>query len=408
MAEEKKPADNGRQGRVLLIKRDDKILSLLYSGNRLLRADACRADAEVLDHIYIGKVKNVKTNINAAFVEFTPGKLCFLSLKDCKTPIVTNRRYDGRILAGDEIVVQIVSESQKTKEAGASTNLSFAGKYFVLTTGRLQIGYSSRLTQKEKDRLKAWLQAAPAFSRIGTSYGLVFRTNCREPADFSSLESELQRLLEEADTLLSKAHFRTCFSLLRKTPPAYLKSLQDYDAACYEKILTDERLIWEEVKEWLTAYQPADLQKLVFYEDHLLSLRSLYSVEARLQEALERKVWLKSGGYLVIDRTEALTCIDVNSGKYTGNKSREESFFQINMEAAQEIGHQLLLRNLSGIIIIDFINMKEKSRNHALMDALRDVLADDPMRASVVDMTALGLVEVTRKKEKKPLWEQLQ
>ena len=110
----------------------------------------------------------------------------------------------------------------------------------------------------------------------------------------------------------------------------------------------------------------------------------------------------------MIDRTEALTCIDVNSGKYTGNKSREESFFQINMEAAQEIGHQLLLRNLSGIIIIDFINMKEKSRNHALMDALRDVLADDPMRASVVDMTPLGLVEVTRKKEKKPLWEQLQ
>ncbi len=408
MAEERKTAENGAQGRVLLVKRDDKIWSLLYAGNRLLRADACSADAEVLDNIYVGKVKNVKANINAAFVEFTSGRLCFLPLKDCKTPILTNRCYDGRILAGDEIVVQIVSEGQKTKEAGASANLSFAGKYLVLTTGRLQIGYSSRLTQKEKDRLKALLRENPVFSRIGTAYGVVFRTNCRELSDFSALESELGRLQEEADALLRKAYFRTCFSLLRKAPPSYLKSLQDYDAACYEKILTDERFVWEEVKAWLAMYQPADLHKLVFYEDDLVSLRSLYSVEARLQEALERKVWLKSGGYLVIDRTEALTCIDVNSGKYTGKKSKEESFLQINMEAAQEIGHQLLLRNISGIIIIDFINMKEKSRNHALMDALRDILADDPMRAAVVDMTPLGLVEVTRKKEKKPLWEQLQ
>lgn len=132
-------------------------------------------------------------------------------------------------------------------------------------------------------------------------------------------------------------------------------------------------------------------------------------MEARLSEALDRKVWLKSGGYLVIDKTEALTCIDVNSGKYTGKKrgSAEETYFHINMEAAQEIGHQLLLRNISGIIIIDFINMEAERQNQMLLESLRRILEKDPLRTTVVDMTPLGLVEVTRKKGKKSLWEQL-
>ena len=149
------------------------------------------------------------------------------------------------------------------------------------------------------------------------------------------------------------------------------------------------------------------MDKLVFYEDALLPLYKLYSVEARLSEALDRKVWLKSGGYLVIDRTEALTCIDVNSGKYVGKKSGDESYFHINLEAAEEIAVQLRLRNLSGIIIIDFINMKAKEKNRQLMNSLKKFLDKDPVRTSVVDMTPLGLVEVTRKKEKKSLWEQL-
>lgn len=130
-------------------------------------------------------------------------------------------------------------------------------------------------------------------------------------------------------------------------------------------------------------------------------------MEARLSEALERRVWLKSGGYLVFDRTEALTCIDVNSGKYVGKKNAEETYFEINMEAAREIGHQLLLRNISGIIIIDFINMQTEERRRLLMEALRSIVSGDPMKTVVVDMTPLGLVEVTRKKEKKSLWEQL-
>ncbi len=395
-------------GRLLILKRQRKILTLLYdAAGRLRRADAANEEEAVLDHIYIGKVKRVADHIGAAFVEFAPDTMCFLPLRECRAPILTNRSYDGRILAGDEIVIQIVSEKQKSKEASASTSLSFPGKYLVLTTGRLQTGYSPRLPQAVKAHLKEYLSSHAAFAGAGKEFGLICRTNIRELTDFSILETELALLRREAEAVMEKAPHRTCFSLLRKAPAAYLKSLQDYYTSDYEKIMTDEPDIYREVKDWLTQYQPSDLDKLVFYEDSLLSLSGLYSVEARLSEALSRKVWLQSGGYLVIDRTEALTCIDVNSGKYVGKKKGEDAWFLINEEAAREIGHQLLLRNISGIIIIDFISMRGEEWNRKLLETLREVLAGDPMKADVVDMTPLGLVEVTRKKEKKSLWEQL-
>lgn len=396
-------------GRLLILKREGKILTLLYSdNNRLLRADAWEPETSVLDNIYIGKVKHVVRNIDAAFVEFAPDMLCFLPLKGCKNPILTNRVYDGRILAEDEILLQIVTEKQKAKEASASASLSFAGKYLVLTTGRLQMGYSSRLPEELKERLKNWIHENPLFADAGREYGIIFRTNVKELwEDFSPLEKELQALREEAEELLKKAPHRTCFSLLKKAPEAYLKNLQDYDSTVYDKILTDDPSVYETVSIYLKQNQPSDIEKLFFYEDELLSLSRLYSVEARLSEALERRVWLKSGGYLVFDRTEALTCIDVNSGKYVGKKNAEETYFEINMEAAREIGRQLLLRNISGIIIIDFINMQTEERRRLLMEALRSIVSGDPMKTVVVDMTPLGLVEVTRKKEKKSLWEQL-
>ena len=401
--EERKQKD----GRVLLLEREGKILTLLFHGNRLYRADACDPKGVLLNNIYIGKVKNVVHNIQAAFVEFTPGMLCFLPLKELDRPLLTNRKFDGRLVAGDEIVLQIRSEAQKTKEAGASCHLSFPGKYIVLTSGKRHIGYSSRLSETDRKRLREFAEGCSSFLEAEKEYGVMFRTSAGELEDFSLLEKELLRLKEEGDILQKYAMHRTCFSLLKKAPVLWLKNLQDYDSLAYEKILTAHPGIYREAKEYLEKYQPEEVDKLVFYEDALLPLYKLYSVEARLSEALDRKVWLKSGGYLVIDRTEALTCIDVNSGKYVGKKSGDESYFHINLEAAEEIAVQLRLRNLSGIIIIDFINMKAKEKNRQLMNSLKKFLDKDPVRTSVVDMTPLGLVEVTRKKEKKSLWEQL-
>ncbi len=405
------PAETERAeggGRVLILKRNHKIVTLLYQGNRLLRADACDPQRAVLHHIYIGKVKNVVQNIQAAFVEFKPGRLAFLPLRDCKEPLLTNRAYDGRLIAGDELVLQIVSEGRGAKEVSASTNLSFSGRYLALAMGRTKAACSKKLTDSQRERLTAFAQEDPLFREACAKYGLLFRTNAGEAKELSALKEELRELLEAAERVGEHARHRTCYSLLWEPPAPWLKDLQDFYLGGAEKILTDDAALYEQTREYLEKFRPSGLPRLVLYEDPQLSLSALFGVEARLSEALSRKVWLRSGGYLVIEQTEALVSIDVNSGKYSAGKESGQTYFTINMEAAREIARQLVLRNLSGIIVIDFINMKDAEQKKELMECLQRETASDPIRTSVVDMTRLGLVELTRRKEKKPLWEQLE
>ena len=189
--------------------------------------------------------------------------------------------------------------------------------------------------------------------------------------------------------------------------PEYLYSLQNLNQGQLDAIITDDLAIYEQIRDYLQEFQPENCQKLRFYEDKLVSLNKLYSLDIRLQEALQERVWLKSGGYLVIQPTEALIVIDVNSGKSIAKKQAQEHYLKINLEAAEEIAHQLRLRNLSGIIIIDFIDMKSEEDNDTLMKSLRSYVRTDHVRVQVVDMTKLHLVELTRKKIKKSLKEQL-
>ncbi len=173
-----------------------------------------------------------------------------------------------------------------------------------------------------------------------------------------------------------------------------------------EEIITDDQTIWQEIQ---SCQDESILKKLRLYEDSLLSLSKLYRIEEQLTDALKERVWLKSGGYLVIQPTEALTVIDVNTGKCIQSKNnREEVFFKVNQEAAIEIAKQLRLRNYSGIILIDFIDMKESCHNTELLELLSGMVIKDPVKTTVVDITKLGLVELTRKKIRKPLYEQLQ
>ncbi|WP_281352952.1 ribonuclease E/G [Anaerocolumna sedimenticola] len=159
---------------------------------------------------------------------------------------------------------------------------------------------------------------------------------------------------------------------------------------------------------YLKSYQKEDLPKLKLYEDKLITLGNLYGIRTKLDNALREKVWLKSGGTIIIQPTEALTVIDVNTGKaISGKKKAQDTFYKINMEAAIEIAKQIRLRNLSGIIIIDFIDMDEQEYKNRLMNELEELFKSDPIKTTLVDMTALNLVEVTRKKVRKPLYEQL-
>ncbi len=398
----------------VITRREDKLLSLLFRENRLILAKAHPTDEEgVIGSIYVGKVKNVVKNIQAAFVEIEPGRLCFLPLKNLDAPFLTNRIYDGRLLEGDELLVQLERAAVKTKEAVVNSRLSVSGRYAVLTTGRTGLGFSNKLTKSVKDWLRKVLQENAIWEQL-QSWGVIIRTNTgkllEEPAkdpDAAPLFADLAVLDQKLRRILETGSHRTCFSCLYRPEPAYVSTLRD----AYEKdfcVVTDDPSVYETLQQYqkMLGTDPQN-DRLRLYQDTALSLSKLYSVETRLQEALASRVWLKSGGYLVIEPTEALTVIDVNTGKYSGNKDRENTFYQINREAAKEIALQLRLRNLSGIILVDFINMENKEREQELLRYLKELFLQDNVKTVAVDMTALGLVEITRKKGDPPLAEQL-
>lgn len=236
-------------------------------------------------------------------------------------------------------------------------------------------------------------------------YGWLLRTNAgTAPEEF--LKKDMFRLRNQYEVLMQQAQHRTCFSSLVKTPSAYLSRLSNlYDTADVQ-IMTDDLELYGEITEYLTNYQQEDLPKLSFYEDKLLPMHKLYSLEHQLQQALSERVWMNSGGYLVIQPTEALTVIDVNTGKYEGGKKKETAFLKINLEAAVEIARQIRLRNISGIVVVDFINMESKEAQRQLMEKLDAELKKDPVKTVLVDMTKLSLVEITRMKKERPLAEQ--
>ena len=193
--------------------------------------------------------------------------------------------------------------------------------------------------------------------------------------------------------------------MIYQAPKSYITSIRDGYHNEVAQIITDDEVIYEEISEYLEVYQSEDTNKLKFYDNSVTSLQTLYNVRRDIEEALSEKVWLKSGGYLVIQPTEAFVSIDVNSGKYVSKKDAQKEYFKVNLEAAEEIAHQIRLRNLSGIIIVDFINMQVKENQEKLMKAFEEFVAEDPIKTSIVDMTKLNLVEITRKKARRPLYE---
>lgn len=371
------------------------IATALYSEKKLLELYLEPvAQESILNNIYVGRVKDVVKNLNAAFIEIAPGKPCYYSLEDCHNPLYVKKINSPRMVQGDEVVVQVVKENIKTKPPKVSTNLTFTGSYLVLTTENTTLGISRKLPVIERERLRNLLKPYQ-----NHKFGLVVRTNAAQAEDALIFE-EYETLKLEYEQLTENAVHRTCFSCLKKSPPEFLSIIKGLHQAELEEIITDDRELLVQLEEHNIP--------TVFYEDKLLGLSSLYSLESRLQEALKERVWLKSGGYLVIQPTEALTVIDVNSGKSTAKKNVQEHYLKINLEAAEEIAHQLRLRNISGIIIVDFIDMKEQKAKDELMFWLKQLVQKDSVPVQVVGMTRLNLVELTRKKMRKSLAEQLQ
>lgn len=387
--------------KLVIARYKDGIATALFADKRAVELSFERSeDTSLVGNIYIGKTGNVVQNIRAAFVEIEGGVPCYFSLDDNPQPIFTSRapHAPGRLVQGDEFLVQVTRDSAKGKAPTVTSELSLSGKYLVVTTHRLQIGTSSKLPASLREELAA---RVGAFADPG--YGWIVRTNAAG-ADIEELRKEAGELAARMSALLKTAEHFKARSCLYRNPPSWLSSLKNLYDSAYDEIVTDEEALFDAIRETL-GDRPD--KKLTLYQDRLLPLAALYSLQSAFEEALRPHVWLKSGAYLVIEATEALISIDVNTGKCEHGKNAEDTFLKINLEAAGEIARQLRLRNLSGMILIDFINMKSKEDQKLLMRRLDAFLREDPVKACVVDMTALGLVEVTRKRMQRPLAEKM-
>ena len=374
--------------------------------------------------IYLCRVKNVVSNIQACFVEITNGELCFLPMKDARQVLLLNRKPDGRILEGDEFPVQIVRDVQKTKQASVTAHISFSDDFFAFSFGEPTLGISSKLEKAQKQALTGLLTDAGIIAddcfvqglvagrfpgTIIPSVGLVVRTRAAEFCSESNrerLKEQFSSILERFISFLGSCMHRTgrvCVLEPECMADRILPQLVSPDE--FSEIITDDPAVYTELKKYAEIHLPSTPCRL--YDDSMLSLSKLYNLDSKIDEAFGERVWLKSGAYLIIQPTEALTVIDVNSGKFEARKvNDDQTTWKVNTEAAVEIARQLRLRNLSGIIVVDFINMRAEESRAGLLRQMKGLVQDDRIRTNVVDMTPLGLVEITRKKIMKPLWEQ--
>lgn len=376
-----------------VIEKDHCYISAVLEGQQLdnVIVEETSEDSLLAGDIYVCRVSHIVQNINAAFVEVQKDVMCYL-------PMEKNKGASEKIVQGMEFPVQVKKAAVKSKQAVVSRKLEFAGRFAVVTTENLSRSISSKISDpKERQRLEGIL------GELGTEcqeagVGIILRTSCSR-ADREQILSECRQLIQEAQDVLQKAGNRTYTTRIYRSQPEFIKFL-DTEAGSFRRIITDV----PEVFRRLESYPGLEPEQLQFYEDPSYSLDKLLGISSKLAKAQKKHVWLKSGGSLVIEPTEALTVIDVNTQKaVAGKRNSETTFFNLNMEAAREAARQIRIRNISGIILIDFIDMKEKSKIKALLQELENAFLNDHVKTTVVDITRLGLVEITRMKVRKPL-----
>ena len=375
-----------------------KKLGILFEDGKAMEIRCYEADS-ILGNVYRARVSNLSPNINAAFVDIKKGESCYLSMDD----------YHGeKLKVGDLVTVQVVRDKIKTKRYAVTTDISLQGDYAV-TTLFAPVGVSSKITDSaRKKELKTLMQNLLIAEQDAQFYlaegnvaeierikkltlGGIIRTQA-EHAEDAVITREIEGQARLLYSIMKKSEYATQYTCLYHTEVEYIKDIRRMHALQDVEIVTDIPEVTEAISE-IPLYT----------DEYTLTLR--YSLASLLEKTLSKRAYLKSGAYLVIEPTEAMTVIDVNSGKSIKGKNAEEQFLKINIEAAKEIERQLRLRNISGIVMIDFINMKEESHNHELMKNLAEYVRTDPVRTTVVDMTKLGLVELTRQKGKRALHE---
>ena len=339
-------------------------------------------------NVYLGKVKNILPGMEAAFVNFGKEKNGVLYVTDINRKN-SNEKIENLIKVDQEIVVQVVKDAMGEKGARLTGQVSFPGRFLVLIPNAKTKGISRRLQEDERSRLDSIIRRIKP-----NGFGLIVRT-AAEGATEDALKDDIERLLNQWNQVQEKKD-RVAPSLIHEEPDISIRVVREHLSSEYKKLLIDNEKLHNSIKDYLneTSHELIDL--IEQYSDEL-PLFDRYHIDDQVKKALDRKVWLPSGGHLVIDRTEALTVIDVNTGKFVGKNSLDETVYKNNLEAAEEIARQLRLRDIGGIIVIDFIDMISLNKQQNLINKFREELAKDKTRTQVFDVSRLGLVEMTRK-----------
>jgi ribonuclease G len=361
----------------------------------------------LVGNVYVGQVVRVLPGMQAAFVECGLARTAFLHVHDiiCPSPGAEGgplRRSDNiseLLTEQQRIVVQVIKDPIGTKGARLTTNITMPSRYMVLLPHQPSVGVSARIEDEaERARLKAIGQG---FLQDGDDSGYIIRT-AAEGVDAEALEADRQFLRKLWESIRKRAQDAQPGTLVHEDLALVLRSIRDLVASEIEKIRIDSKENYQKVVAFCERFLPELAARIEYYPGER-PIFDLYGVEDELQKALERKVNLKSGGYLIIDQTEAMTTIDVNTGAYVGHRTLEETIFKTNLEAAQAIARQVRLRNLGGIIILDFIDMSEEEHKRQVLRALEKALERDHAKTTIGAVSPLGLVEMTRKRTRESL-----
>jgi ribonuclease E len=357
------------------------------------------SDTSIDGNIYLGKVQNVLPGMEAAFVDIGTPKNGVLYRGDVafdRDEVEESQPKIERLLKnGQPVMVQVTKNPIGAKGARLTQEVSLAGRFVVMVPNQPDTyGISKRLPDDERKRLRRVLEDLRP-----KDAGLIVRT-AAEGATADELERDVRRLRQQWEQISDLAARSKPARLLYQEPPLVLRLLREEFTKEYRGVVIDDRSVHEEVRSYVEAVSPELLDRVEHYDadEEGLPLFERFHIQEQLIKALERKVWLPSGGSLIVERTEALTVIDVNTGKNVGRANLEETVFRNNLEAADEVARQLRLRDIGGIIVIDFIDMEIRENREKVMRALRDALARDKTRTQVFDISELGLVEMTRKR----------
>ncbi|MGM0614965.1 MAG: ribonuclease G [Pseudomonadota bacterium] len=359
----------------------------------------------IVGNIYKGKVVRVLPGMQAAFVDIGLERAAFIHAHEVTpsgTPSEEQSTIGQLLHEGQSLVVQVTKDPIGSKGARLTTHLSVPSRYLVYMPDSPHHGVSQRIEdERERERLKVALETGIAQQSIEVSGGFIVRTAAEGVSD-AEIASDMYFLLRLWRKVSQRKEIAAPSSVIYDDLPLFMRTLRDVMRDDIEKVRIDSRENFTRLVEFAEEFMPDAVERIEYYPGER-PIFDLYSVEDEIQKALGRKVQLKSGGYLVIDPTEAMTTIDVNTGGYVGHRNLEETIFKTNLEAATAIARQLRLRNLGGIIIIDFIDMEDVEHQRQVLRVLEKALEKDHAKTKCTGITELGLVQLTRKRTRESL-----